>query len=500
MHEEMIAYVKLHGPVSSEDLAERFLKFKNPDKTVARIAITGILANDRRCSFGEDGLWHGAALPEGNPQARTFSEDRLVAIFLLSLPRVLGGKPLHVSVWTVDARPGLLYDAWLMDPDVLPHDEQEVLKSVRDRPFETIDPGELLMVCEKKIPVFLSPHDLSVFSEIALSPGECTDDALVISRLYRCAEIEVERPLSLETCYAALFGRSPALSYAYKHGEILALCVRELLDRLSEKGIAGVSDLEASEEDQLASFDFSNKGFSLADIQNAPALPGVYGFKTKENAYLYIGKASNLRRRLAGYFRRTEESPEKIARLREEAYGLVTSVCGSELESLIYEYRLIKKHSPALNTQQTVNERKGDFLAIDDCIILLPHADAAADKGMSFWFRKNQKTLLRPFFSDFRDAAGLIVELNKFFFSGNLLPHSEDFPEQEIASRWVKQHRDGLAVVFINRVADAKEACAAMRSLWKDVVERKGSTAYSNDNQITFPPSPLLNKERGEKG
>jgi hypothetical protein len=313
-----------------------------------------------------------------------------------------------------------------------------------------------------------------VFTETMDPFRACADNALVISRLLRCADIDAGRPLSLDTCYGALFGRSPAHSYAYKYGESLAFCVQELLDRLLKKGIAGMSDLEASEADQIALFDFSNKGFSLADIQNAPALPGVYGFKTTGNDYLYIGKASNLRRRLAGYFRQTDESPEKIARLREEAYGLVTSVCGSELESLIYEYRLIKKHSPSLNTHQAINERKGDFQAIDDCIILLPHADAAAAKGMSFWFRKNQKTLLRPFFSDFRDAAGLVAELNKFFFSGNLAPHPEDFSEQEIASRWVKQHRDELAVVFINRVTDAKEACEAMRSLWKDVVDARG--------------------------
>jgi hypothetical protein len=98
--------------------------------------------------------------------------------------------------------------------------------------------------------------------------------------------------------------------------------------------------------------------------------------------------------------------------------------------------------------------------------VLLPHAEP--DKCMSFWFRKNQKIFLRPLFLDFRDKAALIEEINKFFFGAQLLPHTEDFPEQEIATRWMKRRQDELPVIFINRTANAKEVCDAMMSLWKE--------------------------------
>jgi hypothetical protein len=467
MHEEMIAYVKLHDPVSSRELAAEILKFKNPDETIAHVAIKGILANDKRCYFGDDKLWHASQLSTELPQGRLFSDCHFVAVHLLSLPRILGCTPVHVSVWTVDVSPELVYDAWLENPDLLPHDEQELLRSVRDRPYDQAGLDELAAALENVIPVFMSSRDMSVFCEtIARSDNTQTDEALTISTLLRCAQVPVPRPLSIASCCGALLGNAPAFSYAYKYGEFLAMCVQALLDRLAGKGIVGLSGLEASEKDELSAFDFSHKGFGLADIINAPVLPGVYGFKTKENVFLYIGKATNLRRRLMSYFRQTEESPDKIAQIRSESYGLITSVCGSELESLIYEYRLIRKHTPALNTQASINERKGDFHPIEDCVVLLPHAEP--DKCMSFWFRKNQKIFLRPLFLDFRDKAALIEEINKFFFGAQLLPHSEDFPEQEIATRWMKRRQDELPVIFINRTANAKEVCEAMESLWKD--------------------------------
>ena len=487
MHEEIIAFVRQHEPVSSRELAERFLKFKSPVEAMAHAAIKGILATDSRCYFGNDRLWHGAILPAEKPAAPPFSANRFVAVFLMSLPHVQGGKPVHASVWTVDETPQLLHDAWLENPDLLPHDEQEILRSVRDLPYDPSDRGKLFSVCEGRIPVFMSSRDLSVFTErIVPSESWPMEDALVISTLMRLGDVPAPRPMTIDACYQTLFGTTPVHSYAYKYGESLANCVRELFNRMLNGGIAGMSDMEASEKEDLSAFDFSQKGFCLADIVNAPALPGVYGFKTKGNDFIYIGKASNLRRRLMSYFRQTDESPEKIARIRTESYSLITSVCGSELESLIYEYRLIKKHRPVLNMQLSINERKGDFHPIDDCVVMLPHAEA--DKGMSFLFRKNKKILLKPFFSDFRDAAALVAELEGFFFGKTPAPHSEDFPEQEIATRWVKRRQDvephgrdpwkhptgcaaPLQVVFINRVANAKEACDAMRSVWKDFVE-----------------------------
>ena len=218
---------------------------------------------------------------------------------------------------------------------------------------------------------------------------------------------------------------------------------------------------------EVAAFDFSGKGFSYADIVNCPTAPGVYAFKDKSGAFLYIGKASNLRRRIMGYFRESEESPEKLAQLRAEAHSLTTSVCGSELESLLYEHRLIGKYAPRLNTKIGINERKGHYHPINDCIVLLPHADV--DKGMSFWFRRNQKIMLKPFSLDFEFSGQFLEEMESFFFSSKLPPLPTDFPEQEIAYRWLRQHEGDVVLIPVDRMKNGEEALRAMKGYWQEV-------------------------------
>jgi hypothetical protein len=474
MHEAMVAFVRTHAPVSSVVLAQEILKFKNPDEKIAHRAIQAILAKDRRCYFGSDNLWHASALAAPRAGARKLDEIPWAAVYLLALPQNPKAA-VHASVWSVAEAPELLAERWLEDPVALPFEEQELLRSVRDAPFEH-EPREmkaalLVTACEKRQPVFLSWHQQSLYGTLALEAGMLSDDnAVLISTMFSCAKRPVPRPLTLDACNEALFGTQSQLSYAYKHGECFARCVWELIGLLTEQGAGDIADLEAVEQTELAGIDFSGKEFSYDDIINAPVAPGVYGFKTAAGAYLYIGKGSNLRRRLMSYFRDSEESPDKLARLRAESHQLVTHQCGSELESLIYEYRLIQKHAPLLNKQLSISERKGAFAPLDDCIVLLPHAEK--EKGMSFWFRKNQKIRLTPFSSDFRDAPAMEAELEKFFFTGALPPASNDFPEQEIATRWVKQRKDGLCIVWVSRLSSAKEVYEMIKGYWKDCINK----------------------------
>ncbi len=470
MHEEMIAYIRDHAPVSSIDLATGFLKFKNPDEKIAHAAILGILSKDARCCFGNDNLWRPVARTVQTSASPRLADIAWAAVYLLVLPENLF-RPVHVSVWTVSELPELLFERWLVDPDVLPFEEQELLKSVRDTSpdQETMPEKAALLVraCEARTPVFLSWRQQALFARLAGEAGfPPADNAVLAGTLFSCCKQPAPRPLTLDSCNKALFGAVAAGGYAYKHGEYFALCCQELLGMLSEKGVVLLSELEAAEQEELSAIDFSGKAFSREDIVNAPQAPGVYGFKTKSGGHLYIGKAVNLRRRLMSYFRSTDESPDKLSRIRAESHFLVTYRCGSELESLVYEYRLIRKHGPILNRQAAIAERNGAFQPIDDSVVLLPHAEP--DKCMSVWFRRNQKVNLRQFFSDFRDTAAMEAELDEFFFGGALLPSPTDFPEQEIATRWVKQHKDELCIVPVSRSGSGRELWKMIMSFWKD--------------------------------
>jgi hypothetical protein len=475
MHEEMVAYLRQNGAASSRDLATMFLKFKSPDERLAHIAISGILSKDRRCLFGKDNLWHLSNAGEDAVKSVRLSDLSWAAFFLLTLGEGGAERPVHASLWSVSPCE-VLFDAWLVNPDGLPVDEQEILRSVHDLPFSEPEGTQalagLIDKCTGRTLCFLSWRQQALFTQGAAGAGvSAPDDGICMRTLFSCAGVPVPRPLSLASCHEALFGTSYPFSYAYRYGECLAKCCQELFERLERNGIVLLSDLAAAETEELASVDFSQKEFSLETITSAPETPGVYGFKDRNNSYLYIGKANNLRRRLMSYFRQSDESPGKLDRIRSDSFSLVTHGCGSELESLLYEYRLIKKHSPILNSQAQVNERSGAHAPVDDCVILLPHAEQ--DKGMSFWFRKNQKIILRPFSPDFKDTGVLSQELDNFFFSTRLPPNPMDFPEQEIATRWVRRHMDTLCVVRVTRFASGREMADAMKSYWKDLIENK---------------------------
>ena len=88
------------------------------------------------------------------------------------------------------------------------------------------------------------------------------------------------------------------------------------------------------------------------DTRSLPDKPGVYFFKSRTSEILYIGKAKSLRKRVRSYtyrsYRHSKRTRQLVRRIRAVDY----TVCGSELEALLLESRLIKKHLPEYNIAQ----------------------------------------------------------------------------------------------------------------------------------------------------
>lgn len=83
-------------------------------------------------------------------------------------------------------------------------------------------------------------------------------------------------------------------------------------------------------------------------LQNVPKSPGVYKFLAKNGVVLYVGKAKNLRSRLAQYLNGHDDR-DQIPYLLEEAEDFDYIVVNSELESLYLENTLIKQYLPKYN-------------------------------------------------------------------------------------------------------------------------------------------------------
>src|SRR4030067_1055310 len=82
-------------------------------------------------------------------------------------------------------------------------------------------------------------------------------------------------------------------------------------------------------------------------LENLPTKPGVYLFKSNAGKVIYVGKAVNLRARVRSYFHQSAHHTHKIRRLMEEVESIDFIGAGSELEALLLENNLIKKHQPA---------------------------------------------------------------------------------------------------------------------------------------------------------
>jgi excinuclease ABC subunit C len=82
--------------------------------------------------------------------------------------------------------------------------------------------------------------------------------------------------------------------------------------------------------------------------ENVPDAPGAYLFKDRRGKILYVGKARSLKKRVASYFVRGPEATKTEALL--DAFSEIeTIVTNTELEALLLENALIKKHRPRYN-------------------------------------------------------------------------------------------------------------------------------------------------------
>jgi excinuclease ABC subunit C len=87
----------------------------------------------------------------------------------------------------------------------------------------------------------------------------------------------------------------------------------------------------------------------LAKIRSIPTEPGVYLYKNAEGEVIYVGKAKNLRSRVASYFHEGRWEDAKTGTLVREAADVEYIVVANNKEALALENNLIKQRKPRFN-------------------------------------------------------------------------------------------------------------------------------------------------------
>jgi excinuclease ABC subunit C len=129
-------------------------------------------------------------------------------------------------------------------------------------------------------------------------------------------------------------------------------------------------------------------GSALTDkLQQVPELPGCYLIKDAQGRVLYVGKARSLRHRLRQHFSEGRPMHPWHERMLRRAADFEYVVTNSELEALILEAVLIKKHRPRFNLR-LADDKSYPYLVLTDelyprLMILrdLPEGAASARPG-----------------------------------------------------------------------------------------------------------------------
>lgn len=96
-----------------------------------------------------------------------------------------------------------------------------------------------------------------------------------------------------------------------------------------------------------------------------PSLPGCYIYYNKDNEIIYVGKAKILKRRVKSYFTKKHDSV-KVQVLVSQIDRLEYIITNTEVEALILESHLIKKHKPKYNILLKDDKKYPYFLVTDE--------------------------------------------------------------------------------------------------------------------------------------
>ena len=86
-----------------------------------------------------------------------------------------------------------------------------------------------------------------------------------------------------------------------------------------------------------------------SSLDHLPDQPGVYLMKGKDGEILYVGKARVLADRVRSYFQKGNDPSPKTRVLMTLVHDVETLVTTSELEALLLESNLVKRHRPRFN-------------------------------------------------------------------------------------------------------------------------------------------------------
>jgi DNA polymerase-3 subunit epsilon len=146
---------------------------------------------------------------------------------------------------------------------------------------------------------------------------------------------------------------------AYGDAEATVLLFEKLL--LNDRKEVIRTELNEGLEDNILP-----PNINRSKVEHLPEEPGVYYFLDQSQKVIYIGKSSNIYKRVISHFS-NDIKTEKGARMKERIHEISYQLTGSELVAMLVESDEIKRKMPEFNVSQRIKKyRQGVFLRTDE--------------------------------------------------------------------------------------------------------------------------------------
>ena len=405
LQDAILAHLLASGPVSSRDLAARFLLIRQSDETTCHRLIAPLLAAIPGVSHRPGVGWsfkpRAGAPPPSPPTALPAPQGTVPAwgdfVTLASDGAGPGGSG---AVRTVSLLPVVSgeecqeehFPSWGIDAEGTGPDESSGFpedRAARRQPRQTatFTAADLEALLE-------AIGDLPILCHRAGREVEPLRRACVAAGLsFHPVVISTARLghllLGLKTNHTAI-DLAQALGVEVRGPDdcrgrvrIVAASYLKMVPDLEERGIDSLATLLEFQELPPEPVDLSRYAFSVEDLRALPAAPGVYRFLDRQGEMIYVGKAKNLRSRIASYFTPSARGTEKGRALLDQVHAFLVEPVASDLEAALLEAALLAERRPRLNRQFEVHERPAPFGPRLNLIVVLPDTRPAESTAPS---------------------------------------------------------------------------------------------------------------------
>ena len=204
----------------------------------------------------------------------------------------------------------------------------------------------------------------------------------------------------------------------------------------------------------------------LSEYQSLPESPGVYYFLGKDSKPIYIGKARNLRKRVASHFISDKESRRSQA-FKREIYNLNFQLTGSELVAGLLEDHEIRQYWPRYNrAQKQRRKRYGVYI----------YQNQSGESCLAVNQVTVQQGFIREFYSLHEAHSWLHKQVERF----SLNPSFCGFP-YELSSSEKKPGEHHAGILRMLDALDQEDVSVVMKTQGRDE-EEDGFVVLSRGN------------------